>query len=595
MPLGRSPVISRMLSSPAPRFCSPVGAMIRAACGCRTCKDLAPKDLVQQHDHVPSMSSRIKLRKQKWGGLKKGPPTTELLAAAIKKHQEGQPEEAAKIYREILAASPDNVDALHFLGVAEHQLGHSDRALEHISRALAEMPDHPDALNNRGNILKKLGRLDEAERDYRRTLELRPGDPNTRNNLGTIQRERGDLAGAIATYREVIAAKPDHVPAWQNLGNTLGDLNRTQEALDAHYEAMRLAPQSADSYRYLGRILYAEGRLAEATDVYRRWLAIFPDDPRAQHFAAACTGKCVPSRASDDYVRAEFDGFASTFDGTLARLEYQAPRLVADEVARLYGHAEPRLAVIDAGCGTGLCGPLLRPRAAFMAGVDLSAAMIELARKRAVYDALVVAELTAYLLVMIRSAHTRERTPTPSSGTACNSASPSPTTTSSRSSPWGWRCSSSCSRCWPAHRQRALPGRGPLLDPHLRHQLRRRRGHRHSHGIPVRHQLGAVQPARGRRHRPNPGHGRHVRLLPRIQLPRPAHLGRGEASGARSTTSPRGRSSSARGSPATSSSRPTPSCNTRWAIASPSTAASRSRASSPSCSTRGRWSSTRTT
>jgi predicted TPR repeat methyltransferase len=259
------------------------------------------------------------------------------------------------------------------------------------------MPDHPDALNNRGNILKKLGRLDEAERDYRRTLELRPGDPNTRNNLGTIQRERGDLAGAIATYREVIAAKPDHVPAWQNLGNTLGDLNRTQEALDAHYEAMRLAPQSADSYRYLGRILYAEGRLAEATDVYRRWLAIFPDDPRAQHFAAACTGKCVPSRASDDYVRAEFDGFASTFDGTLARLEYQAPRLVADEVARLYGHAEPRLAVIDAGCGTGLCGPLLRPRAAFMAGVDLSAAMIELARKRAVYDALVVAELTAYL------------------------------------------------------------------------------------------------------------------------------------------------------------------------------------------------------
>src|ERR1039457_1371790 len=84
--------------------------------------------------------------------------TANLLAAAIKKHQEGQPEEAAKIYREILSSSPNHVDALHFLGVAEHQLGRSERALEHINRALEQMLDHPDALNNRGNILKKAGR-----------------------------------------------------------------------------------------------------------------------------------------------------------------------------------------------------------------------------------------------------------------------------------------------------------------------------------------------------------------------------------------------------------------------------------------------------
>lgn len=343
------------------------------------------------------MSSRIKLRTQKWGRHKKGPPIADRLAEAIGKHQAGNAEDAARIYREILSSSPTHLDALHFLGVAEHQLGHSEEALEHINQVLERMPNHPDALNNRGNILKKMGRLDEAEKDYRRALELCPSDPNTLNNLGTIQRERGDLEGAVATYREVLLDKPDHVPAWQNLGNTLGDLNRLQEALDAHYEAMRLAPQSADSYRHLGRILYAEGRLEDATDIYRRWLALFPDDPRARHFVAACTGESVPNRASDAYVRAEFDGFAATFDGTLARLEYQAPQLVADEVARIHGDTGPRLAVLDAGCGTGLCGPLLRPRAALLAGVDLSAAMIALARRRSVYDSLVVAELTTYL------------------------------------------------------------------------------------------------------------------------------------------------------------------------------------------------------
>jgi predicted TPR repeat methyltransferase len=53
--------------------------------------------------------------------------------------------------------------------------------------------------------------------------------------------------------------------------------------------------------------------------------------------------------------------------------------------------------VLDAGCGTGLCGPLLRPYARHLAGVDLSAAMVAKAAERGDYDHLVVAELTAYL------------------------------------------------------------------------------------------------------------------------------------------------------------------------------------------------------
>ena len=343
------------------------------------------------------MSSRIKLRKQKWARPKNAAPSTDVLTSAIRKHQEGHIEEAAKMYQTILSSSPTHVDALHFLGVAEHQLGQSERALEHIDRALAQMPEHPDALNNRGNILKKLGRLDEAEADYRRALASGDEDPNTLSNLGTVLRAKGDLEGAVALFRKVLGMRPDHAPAWQNLGNALADLNQLEEALKAHFEAMRLAPKSADSHRHLGAMLFAVGRIAEATEIYQRWLALYPDDARAQHFVAACTGKGVPARASDACVRAEFDHFAANFDGTLARLEYQAPQLVVEEVARILGDTGPRLVVLDAGCGTGLCGPLLRPRATFLTGVDLSAAMIDLARKRSLYDALVVEELTAYL------------------------------------------------------------------------------------------------------------------------------------------------------------------------------------------------------
>jgi predicted TPR repeat methyltransferase len=56
-----------------------------------------------------------------------------------------------------------------------------------------------------------------------------------------------------------------------------------------------------------------------------------------------------------------------------------------------------RAAVLDAGCGTGWCGPLLRATAGHLVGVDLSPGMLALARQRGVYDELHEAELTGFL------------------------------------------------------------------------------------------------------------------------------------------------------------------------------------------------------
>ncbi len=95
----------------------------------------------------------------------------------------------------------------------------------------------------------------------------------------------------------------------------------------------------------------------------------------------------------------------------------------------------------------------------------------------------------------------------------------------------------------PPHRRRALGRRRALLDPDLRHQLRRRRRHRHPDGVPVRHQLGGVLEVRRRRDRPDARDGRAVRVLPRVELPRPARLRRAAARPRAATSSPRWRSS----------------------------------------------------
>ena len=343
------------------------------------------------------MSSKKEHRKKKQANRPILATGSDGIALAIRRHQEGQVQEAAKVYRQVLAQEPDHGDALHFLGVAEHQMGRSESALRYIDRAIEVLPEHPDVHNNRGNILKQLGRIDAAEAAYRRAVELRPNDVNALCNLGTVRRERGELDAAIAIFREVISLEPGHAPAWQNLGNALGALNQFEGALAAHREAMRLSPKSADSYRHLGAMYYAIGRIDDASEIYRQWLALFPNDPQARHLIAACTGQQVPERASDAYVREAFNQFAASFDASLERLQYRAPSLVADAVSEILGDSGAMPAVLDAGCGTGLCGPLLRPHARHLVGVDLSEKMVERARERGVYDRLEVAELTEFL------------------------------------------------------------------------------------------------------------------------------------------------------------------------------------------------------
>ena len=92
-----------------------------------------------------------------------------------------------------------------------------------------------------------------------------------------------------------------------------------------------------------------------------------------------------------------FDSFALSFDAKLEKLHYRAPQLIAQALAGIHGPASRSLSALDAGCGTGLCAPLIAPFVSRLTGVDLSDQMLAKARQRGGYDELVQAELTEYL------------------------------------------------------------------------------------------------------------------------------------------------------------------------------------------------------
>ncbi len=305
--------------------------------------------------------------------------------------------EAEAIYQRVLDHIPGHPDSLHFLGLLQHQRGRPEEAIRLISLALQKAPAYADARNNLGNIFREQDRLEEAEACYRRVLELAPENAGAYNNLGTVLRAQGRLAEAETAYQQAIQLAPDFHGSYENMGNLLSQQGKAADAVAHYCQAIVLDPDHPGSKRMLGIALASLGRIAEAASVFRAWSEQDPDNPVARHLLAACSGERTPERAPDDYVKQVFDNFAGRFEERLGGLEYRAPQLVAEAVARVHAAPAADLRTLDAGCGTGLCGPLLRPFARRLEGVDLSPGMLGRARATGWYDALEEAELTGFI------------------------------------------------------------------------------------------------------------------------------------------------------------------------------------------------------
>lgn len=318
------------------------------------------------------------------------------LAAAVEVHRHGDLDAAEAAYREILDDQPEQPDALHFLGLVAFDRGAREDAAALIRRSVAAFPANPAAHNNLGNVLKALGRREEALEAYNDAIEIDSGHADTWNNIGTLLRGAGNFDRAIDVLSQAVQIAPDHAEAWHNLGMTLMLAGRFEESADAFERSLALGQRRWSSPVWYATILGALGRQERAVATLERHLETDPADPVALHQLAALRDE-APARASDDYVRTHFNGFAHSFDEVLAGLQYRAPELIAGAVARRRGDGAPLDDVVDLGCGTGLCGPLIREYCGRLIGVDLSRGMLAKAAEREVYDHLVDCELVEFL------------------------------------------------------------------------------------------------------------------------------------------------------------------------------------------------------
>ncbi|CAB1120547.1 unnamed protein product [Ectocarpus sp. CCAP 1310/34] len=285
-----------------------------------------------------------------------------------------------------------------------------ERAVEEYKTALKFDPLHADTMCNLGSALQDLGDYPLSRHYYSKAVQANPYHAVAHFNLGLLLHDE-DIDTAIEHYQSAVEMDPAMADAWSNLGSAYHREDDLEDALGCYQEAIRLY-ETEEAYEGLpftddvlatlnyhvsiilgrlpdGRCLQG-GCLSQRMEILRRCLRHDPEHALCKHNLESALGDSSMTKASPEYVKALFDYYAVSFDESLKGLDYSSPEALRE----VLGGLRPRYKeVFDAGCGTGLLGPLFRDITDTLIGVDLSEGMLEAALDRDVYDALAVGEM----------------------------------------------------------------------------------------------------------------------------------------------------------------------------------------------------------
>ncbi|MEM9942131.1 MAG: tetratricopeptide repeat protein [Planctomycetota bacterium] len=313
----------------------------------------------------------------------------------IEKLRAGDFEGARGSAQSAVDSTPDNAPLWHLLGIAHVQCQELELAIPCLEKAVELKPSKANYHFNLGYTLQKLSRIQDAKQVYRKAIQLQANFVEAQTNLANLLVNEAAFSEAILIFRDVIHSNPENADACFNLANALLANSEFEESTQWYRAAIDLDCGHSAARENLARAYTERSMTQDAVGVLQSWLEFDPDNEFAKYMQAAITGEDLPDRASDECVKNTFDRFfATSFEEQLAKLDYRMPALIQEYIDSI--DKSDHSIVLDAGCGTGLIGPILKPISSRLVGVDLSEDMLAEAKSKRVYDELVEAELSAF-------------------------------------------------------------------------------------------------------------------------------------------------------------------------------------------------------
>ena len=221
---------------------------------------------------------------------------------------------AYRVFSDVVAEQPENVDAHRWLATFTYDQGQLDAALVHAEKVAQLDPNDAKPHRLMGVIYRDLAQYEPAEQAYRESLRR---GPSARARLEVVQElaallaQRGRHADALALLDAEFTSE---LPPWAagTRAECLRAVGRGREAKELLDKTIAVQPAAA-LYRLRGQLYLDEGKAAEAIPALESAVALAPAD-RPSHYllgqAYAAAGRkddAARELARADELKKDFD------------------------------------------------------------------------------------------------------------------------------------------------------------------------------------------------------------------------------------------------------------------------------------------------
>ncbi|MFP5229679.1 MAG: tetratricopeptide repeat protein [Acidobacteriota bacterium] len=191
--------------------------------------------------------------------------------------QAGKPDQAADIYRRMLAEKPDSAWTAYNLALALEAMRDEQGAEAALLKAIAINPKLAKIRAELGALKLADGDLESAQQWLQSALALEPQLADARTSLAMIEARKGDPATAEKQLRQALEDDPQYAQAHLQLGICLARQGKGADAEKELDHAAALAPQDANLLSIAGKTKEQIGKTRESLVLLRKVVALRPD------------------------------------------------------------------------------------------------------------------------------------------------------------------------------------------------------------------------------------------------------------------------------------------------------------------------------
>jgi len=201
---------------------------------------------------------------------------SDMLDEGVAAHLAGRPQEAIRIFREILKRRPNFTNVHVNLAYVLRESGRLEEAIAVLEQAMTAGLTTRTLLGRLGLYLQEAGRLQESAVLLESAIKQDPSHAEAYNYLAVTYARLGRTANAVSMLEKLLTLDSSYASAYSNRGSVYLGAREYVRAAENFRRALEIDPRLASAWNGLGVVQATEGRKAEAISSWKRSIELDP-------------------------------------------------------------------------------------------------------------------------------------------------------------------------------------------------------------------------------------------------------------------------------------------------------------------------------